>query len=196
MEILRHAGWEVPLSECTWSATVADEFKFDIVIEGVVIKRAMRDAGFKVLGTIVTMDNNFAKEVANRIARAWAAFSVHRDLFLHKQGSIKKRLMLLDMTVKQALLWGAGAWNLTTKQEQNIFGVQRKMIRIMLRIRMSRDEGMESYMRRCEVMVNEAMLRHDVESWVHSWRKPQFQWAAKIAMQGSSDKARITDTVL
>ena len=142
------------------------------------------------------MDNNFAVEIRNRIARAWGAFSVHRELLLHKQGSLKKRLMLLDMTVKQAIMWGAGTWNLTTKQEQSISGIQRKMIRTMLRIRMYRVETMEDYMRRCENLINDVMFKFEVESWVDSWRRIQFNWGGKVVQQGLLNRDRLTNNVL
>ena len=93
------------------------------------------EEGFTVVGTNLTLDGNFQMEVEHRIKKAWAAFAKYRALLLHGRGSVKKRLRLLDMAAKSSMLWGAGAWSLTIRQEQSISGVQRRMIRSMLRIR-------------------------------------------------------------
>ena len=91
-----------------------------ITVDGEVITRTDNEEGFKMLGTMLTLDNNFEVEIEHRVARAWAAYSTHRELITYRPGSLKKRLKLLDMIVSSALFWGAGAWNLTTKQEMTL----------------------------------------------------------------------------
>ena len=47
-------------------------------------------------------------------------------------------------------------------------------------------------MRRCESATTHAMAKYDIVSWVRSWRKIQFQWAAKVVQQGIKDPDRLT----
>ncbi|CAK0878369.1 unnamed protein product, partial [Prorocentrum cordatum] len=126
---LCRSGWSVPLEECSWCTTASDGIPMALTVNGRDIRRAARSEGFKTLGAIVTVDNSFEKEFDNRISKAWGCYFKCRALLVHKSGSLKKKLHLLDMTVKLALLWRAGAWILNVHQERAISGVQRKMVR-------------------------------------------------------------------
>ena len=100
------------------------------------------------------------------------------------------------MSVKTSLLWGAGAWNLTVRQERRLATTQRKMIRSMLRIPRSADEGADEHMARVNHTVTYTIAKYSVQDWVTAWRKSQFQWGGKVVQQGLHDIDRITKKVM
>ena len=196
MNRLRRSGWHVPLKECSWSRTALDEEKLEANVDGFTIKRVGRSDVFKALGTTITVDNGFQKEIENRIKKAWATFAQHRSLFKFRKGSLKKRLVFLDMSVKQSLLRGSGSWNLTVHDERTISGVQRKMIRAMLSMNKTTIETIPDYMSRCESAVSKTMHNYQIEPWVTAWRRVQYERAGKIVQHGARDPARLTGHVL
>ncbi len=69
-------------------------------------------SGFKVLGTMVTVDNTFGVEVENRLARATRAFWANWDVLGRVSIPLPKRLQVFRATVEASMLWCAGSWNL------------------------------------------------------------------------------------
>ena len=159
------SGWAIPSDQCVWATTVPDGLSANIVIDGIQIQRRSREEGF--------MNNNFDREINNRMAKAWAAYSVHRAMITYRAGSLTERLKFLDVAVAPALFWGAGAWNLTSHQEAKITTMQRKMVRSRITIKKRPDESMAEYMARCNRKVSEVFRKFKVEHWTWRWRRLQ-----------------------
>ena len=80
----------VLLDECSWSATLSQTNLLDLkdywapapAAEGpmVFIVFTARKVGFKVLGCMLSFNNDCGIEVTNRIAAAWGAFNKHQAL--------------------------------------------------------------------------------------------------------------------
>ncbi len=57
-----------------------DDVNYELIVDYKRVRRPKRGEGFKVLGTMVTFDNNFDVRIENRLARASATFSANWDL--------------------------------------------------------------------------------------------------------------------
>ena len=141
LRLLGEVGWKTPTSELTWCTTTEDNVKYDITINGEVVTRSEKKKGFKVLGTLLTFDNNFDVEIENRLARAWRALHANWELLGCKSIPLTRRLQVFRSTVEASFFWCAGSWSLTMEQIRRIKGQQSRMLRKMLRIK--RDMGGE-----------------------------------------------------
>ena len=74
LRLLGEVGWETPTEDLTWCTTEKDDVSMSININAKLTRRTEATSGFRVLGTVVTFDNNFDVEVENRLARATRAF--------------------------------------------------------------------------------------------------------------------------
>ena len=48
LDRLESSGWIVPLKECSWSTTAADDTPFQILVRDTAVERTSRHEGFKV----------------------------------------------------------------------------------------------------------------------------------------------------
>ncbi len=80
LSLLERVGWETPVEELSWCTTADDDINLKIIVNDKLVRRPKRGEGFKVLGTMVTFDNNFDVEIENRLARTSATFSANGDL--------------------------------------------------------------------------------------------------------------------
>ena len=142
LRLLGEVGWETPTSELTWCTTMHDDVNMKIVVNEEIAKRAGNKEGFKVLGTIVTFDNNYDVELEHRIQKAVISFHKNKDLLLCSSVPLGKRLQVFRATVEASLLWCAGSWNLTLEQYQRLRGAQLRLVRRMLRLKRNKDETM------------------------------------------------------
>ena len=74
LHLLGEVRWETPTEDLTWGTAAVDEHRADIRVNGALTRRAGREIGFKVLGTMITFDNKFDVEGGNRLTRATATF--------------------------------------------------------------------------------------------------------------------------
>ena len=81
IQMLGARGWKAPTLECVWCTTAPDDLGCEIKdAEGVVVRRAERCAGCKVLGAWLTFDNSCTREVEYRVGQSWEVFGAHRDM--------------------------------------------------------------------------------------------------------------------
>ena len=67
LALLGEYGWEPPTLELTWCSKQADGYHASIKVNGDTTRRASGKEGFKALGTMVTLDDNFDVEIEDRI---------------------------------------------------------------------------------------------------------------------------------
>ncbi len=72
-----------------------------------LIRRPKRGEGFKVLGTIITFDNNFDVEIENRLARANATFYANWELLGCVSVPLNTRLRVFKAVVDASVSFGA-----------------------------------------------------------------------------------------
>ncbi len=121
LDLLRRAGWEVQTEECTWTTSADEDIPWHEGIrdeEGREVKRSSKAEGFKVLGTMYTLDNNDERELQHRVARAWKAWFRWRSILCCRHTAPAKRLRLAERVLRPAVLWCAGSWNLRSQQLQ------------------------------------------------------------------------------
>ena len=78
-------------------------------------------------------DRNQEKEIQRRISAGWGAFAKHKDIMKSNMPVCLKR-KVYNTCVIPAMTYGAEAWTLTEKMENNLAVAQRKMERRILGI--------------------------------------------------------------
>ena len=76
----------------------------NIYVDGELTRRPKREVGFKVLGTLVTFDNNVDAEIENRLARASASFYAKWELLGCISCPLAKRMQIFRATVESTFL--------------------------------------------------------------------------------------------
>ena len=182
LEILTEFGWNVPLGEAVWCTTGPDEkHSWEVKLGNYCIKRSPRQEGFKVLGTIVTFDNSFEKELRNRMSRAWRAFWKCSDLLRCQAAPIKDRLRLLQVLVSSPLFWCCGSRNLTAGQLSKLRGIQQNMLQKMLPVRRREGEQAQEHTMRTNSRINGLKHLHAFQDWDRIDHKSLFKWAGHVA---------------
>ena len=84
------------------------------------------------LGRKVCYKDPQESEFDNRVAKAWGAFSRHKQELGDRRHRLKDRLKLFDAVVMSTLLYGCETWTLKVDQERRLGVLQRKMLRLVL----------------------------------------------------------------
>ena len=195
--LLLSAGWHTPAEDMRYASTAEDhEHKTDITFKGKVVERVSRHVGFKALGTQITFVTRHDVEFQRRIKAAWAAFFKNTDILCCKVAPVRKCLDFLHLVVTPALFWCSGSWNLRVDQYIKLRGLQRKMIRKMMRFKKEEAEDLDHFMRRTERSISNIIECHNVLSWDVLARRNIFKWAGWTARLFKYDPNRITLSVL
>ena len=149
-----------------------------------------RDEGFKILGTLFTLNGNLDVELERRQDAAWAKFHQLAPLLLRRDASLVKRLQLFQTTVSQTLLWGAESWTLTAKQKRQLRSVQREMLRRIVRIRRQPQEEWIDWVKRATKVAEELANKAGTACWIRRHLQMKWRWAGRIARMPWSRWAR------
>ena len=84
------------------------------------------------LGRALALHNVHDVELANRLARAWAKYSVYKHELTDKSYSLRQRLRLFEATVTPSVLYGCASWTMTRAREDALRTTQRRMLRQIL----------------------------------------------------------------
>ena len=87
---------------------------------------------FKYLGRKVCFLEFQKIELQNRVKAGWAKFTSLKQELTSKAYALKSRLRLFEAVVTPTVLYGAGAWSLTKRDECLIQKTQRHMLRLIL----------------------------------------------------------------
>ena len=102
-----------------------------ILLQEGSVKVLAADEHVKYLGRKLTIKGSSGTEFVNRIAAAWASFSMRKNELTNKRYSLKARVRLLDATVGATLLYGSETPTLKVEQRRRIPTTQRKMMRMI-----------------------------------------------------------------
>ena len=163
---------------------------------GHIIERRSREDGIKVLGCIVSCSGSMDTETDARISAGWGAFYANKESLTCFAVPLKRRLMLLRSVVEPAVFWCAGTWKLTAEHCANLRGMQRTMIRKMIRCRRTVDEHEDVYHPRVQRSITNLMIKHATLSWDLRARDFYFKWAGQVIRLGKTDPNRLTPMVL
>jgi len=88
-------------------------------IKGQRSKIVPSNEGFKIPGTIFTLDGHSDVEFKARIKAGWAKFHSLRQLLCKKGADPRKRIRLFDATVSKTVVWCCGSWALTDRERKS-----------------------------------------------------------------------------
>jgi len=95
------------------------------------------------LGRDLSLTSTVDTEIAHRMSRAWAKFSVYKQELTNKGYSLFDRLRLFNAVVTPSALYGSGSWAMTQSRAQKLRSTQRKMLRTILGRGRRREETTE-----------------------------------------------------
>ena len=197
-QCLEEAGWHTLPQDLKYGSTMRDDQMTKSVVthRGEVITRVPRAEGFKALGTQITFNNRNDAELVRRIRAAWGAFHKHSDILCCRHADLGKRLRFFQKVVHPALFWCSGSWNLRGDQFTKLRGVQRSMLRRMLRFSRGENEELQPFMQRTNGVISSIMDSYGIISWDSTVRRNVFKWAGWVARLAFHDEQRITLIIL
>ena len=99
------------------------------------------DGSVAYLGREVSFADHHDVELQNRLSKAWAKFMVHKEELCSRHYLLHDRLRLFGAVISPSVLYGCGAWAMTTERERKLRTTQRKMLRKMLGAHRGRKVG-------------------------------------------------------
>ena len=112
--------------------------------------------GFKVLGTMWSLQGGTNVEFKNRLRMAWRKFWQLWPVLGKRSGNMSKRFRLLDSAVGGTLLWACQSLTLTVAQTRQVRTAQRRMQRKLVGGQKRPDEEWLVYM-------NEKLVRQRLQ---------------------------------
>ena len=195
--ILESHGWVVPIDEATWSTTGPDDnIEWKVCLPGGNVRRSFRNEGFKALGTWITFDNSFERELQERISAAWRAFFVKKELLCCHAAPFDKRVELLESLVSRSLFWCSGSWNLTGVQCSKLRNCQHDMLAKMLGAKPNNSDTPADFAIRVNRKLCHLKHVHNIIDWDRVYHRSVFSWAGHIARMPQYSHQRITYRVL
>ena len=147
---------------------------------GMDFKVGERDEGFKVLGTVFTLNGNTKAEFDSRMDAAWAKFHQLKPLVCKRDACGKKRLQLFEASVSKSALWCAESWTLTVRQKRRIRSTQRAMLRAMFGPGRIPNEDYLSWIKRATKAAEARARQAGMQCWLRRQLSMKWAWAGKI----------------
>lgn len=91
---------------------------------------------YKYLGQIVSLELRQEKEISARIKNTWKNFWSQKEI-LQSKISLKNKIKIIESVIYPTLTYGSQTWSLTKKQLSKMQVTQRKMLRKILRKKLS-----------------------------------------------------------
>ena len=142
--------------------------------------------GFKFLGTIFTLDNQYTAEIRNRIAAAWAAFWRLRRWLMHRKANRTQRLELWRVSVRPTLFWASGSWRLSRAILQEIRVLERRMFRKVFMPPRVFGENAWDFLFRSARLLEKWLRNSEALGWVTYSKLQTWRWAGHLGrLEGS-----------
>ena len=165
-------------------------------LDGVVIPRALRAHGFKVLGAQISFDNSATAALNKLITNAWAAFQKNQKKLCSKSASFLRRVVLLDRFVRPVAMYCVGSLNPTRRQLQMFHSLHFKMLRRMLgRVRMQ-TTPLAEYLQEVARSINNTIAKSGVLWWSDYALKTIHSWAGHLGRMILYDRDRLVSRSL
>ena len=152
-----------------------------IKIQGAEFKILSRDEGFRVLGTMFTLNGSSDVEIGSRLAAARAKFAEMKNLLCKKDSNVGKRCLLFEAPVSKTALWCAESWALTVKQKKHIRATQRSMLRTMLGPARMQNEEYIPWIKRATKIAEARAREGGIKCWISTHLQMKWRWASKIS---------------
>ena len=125
-----------------------------------------------------------------RIAKAWNAFFIYKDLLCHKGVSIVKRLQLFNAVISMVVMWCLCTCTLTKADFHRLDVSMLSMICSMVRLRRLPDEEWIPYYIRRRRHARQVLKDHQINLWSIRAALDYFQWAQRICSHGAHRMVR------
>ena len=162
------------------------------------------DGSVRYLGILLSFNNQLDMEIDHRIRVAWCKFAKYRQELTNKHYDLRNRLKLFDSVITPSFLYCASTWTMTAARESKVTRVQRRMLRMMVRVRRlvlddtsgssgsdidgesasSDDANLEPYVAwliRSTAVTEQHRLVAGVEEWGLAQRRRYWRWAGHVA---------------
>jgi hypothetical protein len=179
---LRQVGMRLNTDKCNIQRSMGgrrDSRRFSVA--GKLIQLVPNTEGFKVLGTICTLNGKTDVEFASRLQVGWNKFFALRPLLTKRDSSIVKRMQLFNSTVSKTVLWCSESWKLTVKQKRHLQATQRSMLRRIVCIKRHPDEDYVDWIRRATRRAEGLARAAGVPCWVEEHLNCKWRWGRNIA---------------
>ena len=153
-------------------ATIEEDFVIDIV---------PARTGFKLLGTMVHLDDATGQEIQNRISAARRMFWGMKAIFLNREISVNRRLKLFDATVSSCFLWCCESWTPRSEDLRSIRVARNAMLRRIVGCAFAPDEEYVDWIRRATRKATKVAKAAGVRDWLKAHFKSAWQWAGHVA---------------
>ena len=178
----------------------------NITVDGEKYEVLSPEESTKYLGRKVGYEDPQGVEFDNRVAKAWGAFSKHKQELTDRRHYLKNRLKLFDAVVTPTLLYGCETWTLRADQQRRLRVVQRKMLRMILNAKRravapnsSSDtdaedeeddaevlEPWQDFLKRAAQWTDEQLEKASIQQWVVQWKKRKWKWAGRLFDAGNN----------
>ena len=140
----------------------------------------------------MTFESRQTRELKERLHKAWRCFGSQHDTLCCHRPPLRKRLELLDTTVRQTLLWGCGSWNLSRRDADKLNNIQGKMERKMLGLAVQYGESKGDWVERSNRRLKILCTLWNRPRWETVYYKQVYAWAGHIARYAIHDPSRLT----
>ena len=120
-------------------------------------------------------------EFENRLASAWAAFFMLKDVLCNRNVPLRDRFKLFECSVTPCALYASGTWTQTAATERKLCSTRRKMIRWIVGVARHRDEEWVEYIQRATHRSEELASSHGASDWNQLQRQRKWRLAGKAA---------------
>jgi hypothetical protein len=187
---LAEHGLNLNLDKCLVQTSRANVRIHPIEIDGQCIPMVDSSDGFKVLGTMFTLQGRCSMEVKARIAAAWGKFHALWPVLGKRDGDLRKRLRLFDACVSQSALWCCESWLITKKEKDLLKSTQNNMLRRIAGPRRAPDESWVEWVKRSTRRAVAEAKQTGIRMWVDAHLKSKWCWAGHAIRMAEGRLAR------
>ena len=110
-DALLRRGLSLHPAKCKLQSNIPGQARMKVDIDdSFSVEVVPAEEGFKLLGTMVHLDDVTKHETNNRIAADWRIFWGMKRMLLNRRVFINRRLKLFESTVSSCVLWCSESW--------------------------------------------------------------------------------------
>lgn len=155
----------------------------NVEIDGDFIQILQLDVSHRYLGRHLNLSNQRCDmELKHRKQQVWFAFKKHQKVLLNKNVSLKKRLQYFDMCISPCILYALVAFPMSKSHLEQVYILQRKMIRIIVGWRRNANEDWRNIMRRMKMRLEKARDLFAWKNWSTQYARNQWNYLIHILL--------------
>ena len=187
---LSKRGLNLNLDKCAIQTNSPNSLADAVQIEGCRIPIVDAHVGFKILGTVYTLAGKVAAEIKARVCAAWEKNYQLWPLLGKRDGCIRKRLRIFDMTVSQTLLWCSESWLITESEKRMLRTTQNHMLRRIAGPRRAPNELWIDWLKRSTRIARKHAEDAGIRFWLQAHLRSKWSWAGHVARMDAKRLAR------